>query len=385
MVNGAKKEYLRAIRIRYLEASKKEKSIILDEFCINCKYNRKYAIRLIRASAATGKSPGKHSGRRKKYHLPEIVDFLKELLRASNLICSKRLKAAIPMWLPHYSKSNLTDNVKCLLMQISSATIDRLLSQFRKKYSKYGLATTKPGSLIRKHIPIKTNQWNESHPGFLEADTVAHCGNSISGSFVYTVNTVDIATGWTEQRAAWGKGQKGVFEALQSIESCLPFPIIGFDSDNGTEFLNYHLYSYFVNRKKPVQYTRSRAYHKNDNAHIEQKNWTNIRQYLGYLRFDNPDITSLLNELYTSEWRLFFNFFIPSVKLIDKLRIGSKVIKIHDAPKTPFHRLLESDSIKRSIKKQLQAQFVTLNPYALQKAVREKVLNILKLAAGQAS
>jgi hypothetical protein len=200
------------------------------------------------------------------------------------------------------------------------------MQPWRTKYSKRGLSTTKPGTILKKHIPVKTKQWDEEKPGFLEADTVAHCGDSVAGMFVYTLNCVDIATGWNQQRALWGKGEQGVLQAIQNIEKTLPFDILGFDCDNGSEFLNWHLLRYFSKRKQPIKFTRSRAYHKNDNAHIEGKNWTHIRQYLGYQRFDNIELVDLLNDLYTKEWNLYFNFFIPSVKLINKVRDGSKII-----------------------------------------------------------
>ncbi len=209
------------------------------------------------------------------------------------------------------------ENIK-LLLKISAATIDRLLKPIRHRYKKRGLSTTKPGSVIKEFIPIRTNQWDETRPAYLEADTVAHCGHSVAGMFTYSVNMVDLATGWSIQRAMWGKGEYGVLEALRTIEGTLPFKIKGFDSDNGSEFLNWPLLRYFKNRKFPVTYTRSRSYHKNDNAHIEGKNWTLIRQYLGYERFDNPKIVKLLNEFYMTEWYYFINFFLPSSKLVHK-------------------------------------------------------------------
>ncbi|MEW6194595.1 MAG: integrase [Bacteroidota bacterium] len=380
MSKRAKREYLLEIRKRYFSSTKAEKQSILNEFCSNCGYNRKYAIRLInKHSQPKDKSSRKKPrGRPKKYNHPLIFDFLKKLWVCSNLVCSKRLKAMIPLWLPFYDKP-LAENLKILLLSISPATIDRILHKIKRKYRKLGLSSTKPGSLLKKQIPIKTNQWDESRPGFLEADTVAHCGCSLSGPFVYSVNVTDIATGWIETRATWGKGQTGVFNALKSVESSLPFKILGFDSDNGNEFLNRHLIKYFTHRRQPVQYTRSREYQKNDNAHIEQKNWTLIRQYLGYHRFDNPNILPLLNNLYCNEWPLFFNFFVPSVKLIDKLRDGSKIIKKYSPPKTPFQRLLDSKKIKPIVKKQLTAVCYSLNPFLLQNSIKEQIANILKL------
>ncbi len=372
----AKNQYFKEIRIRYITAEKSEKSSILNEFCIKCLYNRKYAIRLLHKGHKPP-SKRKRKGRHSKYHSENIINFLKHLWVATNNICSSRLKVVIPTWLPFYQKP-LSRSDKELLLNISSRTIDRLLKPLRTSHGKLGLSTTRPGSLLKKHIPIKTNQWNEFRPGFIEADTVAHCGNSVSGQFVYTLNIVDIATGWTEARALWGKGQTGVFNALNSIKSSLPFEILGFDSDNGSEFINHYLFSFFLHQK--INFTRSREYYKNDNAHIEQKNWTNIRQYLGYLRFDNPDILPLLQDLFINEWPLFFNFFIPSVKIISKERVGAKLIKKHDPPKSPFQRLLDSEFVSASTKNDLSDKFVTLNPFLLQSQIVRKINAILSLA-----
>ena len=286
----------------------------------------------------------------------------------------------IPTWLPFCDyQFAMTDELREKLLRISAATIDRLMKKYRHRFNKHGLATTKPGSILKQHIPIKTNQWDESMPGFVEADTVAHCGTSTDGQFVFTINCVDIATSWTEQRATWGKGEQGVLEAIASIEHNLPFPLNGFDCDNGAEFLNWHLYRMFVNRDKPVQFTRSRPYYKNDNAHIEQKNWTNIRQYLGYQRFDKHELLPLLNNLYTTEWNDYFNFFIPSIKLIAKKRDGAKIKKRYDKPKTPYQRVIESPYVSEQTKAELNTRFESLNPFELQKRMFTKIKTIIKL------
>ena len=261
MSTTTKYELLQAIRSRYLNGSRQLKKQLLDEFCSICGYNRKYAIRLLNSSV-TVKSVKNLSrrGRKKIYDDPLIITVLRDIWIAANLPCSKRLKKIISLWLPFYNKHPLPDTVREQLMNISPATIDRLMASSRAKFNKQGLATTKPGSLLKKHIPVKTNQWNEQEPGFLEADTVAHCGNSVSGMFVHTINCVDIASQWTEQRAIWGKGEIGVIKAIKSIENHLPFPLKGFDCDNGSEFLNWYLYRYLTkHRKKPVQFTRDRA------------------------------------------------------------------------------------------------------------------------------
>jgi hypothetical protein len=197
---------------------------------------------------------------------------------------------------------------------------------------------------------------------------------------IYTLNLTDLATGWTEQRAVWGKGEIDILPQLKHIEASLPFPLLGFDCDNGSEFLNWHIVHHFQQRKQPVAFTRSRPYKKDDNAHIEQKNWTQVRQWLGYQRFDNPDLVPLLNDLYTSQWRLFHNFFLPSTKLLKKQRIGSKIVKKHDIPKTPYHRLLESKCISSQTKAQLKNLFQTLNPFTLRKTIDLKIAKIRQLA-----
>lgn len=381
MSQKAKEEYFREIKPRYKRADKLEKQRILDEFCRICGYNRKYAIRLLnRKDEDSPKKKKRKLGRPKSYNDPVIIHFLKIMLKSTNMICSKRLKAVIPAWLPFYEETfcvKLNELSKKKLLSISPSTIDRVLSIERKKLTRLGLSTTKPGKLLKKHIPIKTNQWDETRPGFIEADTVAHCGSSVAGMFVYTVNTVDIATGWIESRAIWGKGERNAFEAIKSIESSLPFKIRGFDSDNGGEFINKHLLRYFTGRSNPVEYTRSRAYQSNDNAHIEGKNWTHIRQYFGYQRFDRPEVVQMMNDIYENYWSYYFNFFIASVKLQSKERIGSKIVKVHDSPKTPLQRIIESRDIPNKTKRMLQAQYKQFNPFELQSIIHTKILEIL--------
>jgi hypothetical protein len=374
----SKKEYLEAIVKRYKQASKAQKQIILDEFCAATTYHRKHAIRLLRGFKRFTKPQPKRRGPKPVYDSPELLQALRKIWLAANQPCSSRMKASLPLWLPSYGATfgTLSAPVRMALQRISSATLDRLLKPVRIQYKKRGRATTKPGTLLRKQIPLKTNQWDETRPGFLEADTVAHCGDSMAGLFVFTLDCVDIATGWTEQRAVWGKGETGVLEQIRNIEQSLPFPLLGFDSDNGSEFLNYHLLRHFSDRKKPVQFTRSRAYHKDDNAHVEQKNWTHVRQWLGYDRLDNPQVVPLLNDLYTQEWRLLHNFFLPSVKLLAKERIASKTIRRYDLPKTPFQRVLESPWLPAASKKQLADQFQSLNPFRLRRAIDLKLKKI---------
>lgn len=371
----SREQYFQSIKQRYSEAGKKRKAKILDEYCKNCGYNRKYAIRKLNKVVlrVTLKS-----GRPREYDNDTIKQFLFETWEGSNYACSKRLKAMIPIWLPWY-KRTLTKEQTSLLLRISAATIGRIFKRAAKRYYRKGMSTTKPGSILKEFIPIKTNQWDETKPGFVETDTVAHCGSSIAGMFIYTVNMVDIATGWAIQRAVWGKGETGVLEAIRNMERTLPFKILGFDCDNGSEFLNWHLIRYFKNRTNPVNYTRSRPYHKNDNAHVESKNWTLVRQLLGYRRFDKLELLNLINSLYCEQWYMLVNMFLPSVKLIAKIRIGSKIIKKHDSPKTPLQRMLESKFISKETKKNLTNQFKLYNPYSLKKEINNKIKNIITI------
>ncbi|MRR08060.1 MAG: transposase [Deltaproteobacteria bacterium] len=379
----SKQEYREAIYLRYKRASRHEKTLILDEFCATCRCHRKHAIRVLRRFKRFTRPKPRKRGKPSRYQREEILTPLKQIWLEANLPCSKRLQAILPLWLPGYAQcfGELPSDVNHDLQAISPATIDRLLRPIRVQYQGRGRSTTKPGTLLKNQIPIQTNQWDESRPGFLEADTVAHCGESLSGSFVYTIDTVDIATGWTEQRAVWGKGESAVLDQLIDIEKALPFPLLGFDSDNGSEFLNYHLLRHFTHRKQPVRFTRSRPYHKDDNAHIEQKNWTHVRQWLGYRRLDKPSIVPILNDLYQREWRTFHNFFCPSVKLINKKRIGSKTIKQYDSPKTPYQRAFESPYLSQKVKDDMTNYLEKQNPFLLRKSIEAKLKTIFGLIA----
>lgn len=379
MTLGAKMEYLKSIALRYKKANRKQKTIILNEFCTNCDYHRKHAIRAIRTFKRFTKPKPEKRGRPSVYNNLVLLKPLKRIWLSAHLPCSKRLKAVLPLWLPYYAQEfePIDPNTLDRLIHISASTLDRILEPIRLKYRGKGRSLTKPGTLLRNQIPVKTDQWDEFRPGFIESDTVHHCGESTDGQYAITVNYTDIASGWTEQRAVWGKGEIGVFTQTKHVEKSLPFPILGFDSDNGGEFINHHLFKYFTGRNlNPVQFTRSRAYHKNDNSHIEQKNWTHVRQWLGYSRFDNPKIVALINDLYISEWRLYHNFFCPSVKLTDKKRVASKIIKRYDNPQTPFQRLINSQDISDKTKLKLKEQFKYINPFNLRRDIEIKIEKI---------
>jgi len=377
---------METIWLRYKRAVKRaEKSALITELCATCNWHRKHAIRALKNFKRFTKPKPKKRGKPSRYNIPSVIEPLKRIWLASGQPCSKLLKPTIRLWLPYYAKEfgGLGLSVVKLLLKISPATIDRIFRPVRIKYVKRGRSTTKPGTLLRKSIPIKTNQWNESRPGFLEADTVAHCGDTVEGIYVNTVDFVDIATGWTEQRAVWGKGEAGVLEQIKDVQGMLPFPLLGFDCDNGGEFINYHLIRHFGSMVKPVAFTRSRSYRKDDNAHVEQKNWTHVRQWFGYHRLEDKRIVPLMNELYRSEWRLFHNFFCPSVKLIEKKRVASKVFKRYDVPKTPYQRVLESKYVLLAKKQALKEQFSGLNPFKLRKDIEKKLQEIFNIHFGR--
>jgi hypothetical protein len=370
----SRRECLERIRDRYARAGRQYKSKILDEFCQTCGYDRKYAIKLLRGPVRKRR---RRPGPKPRYG-PQERAVLAEIWRRSEYLCSKRLKAALPLWLPWYQRryGRLPRRVRANLRAISAATIDRLLAPRRVQR---GRALTRPGSLLRTQIPIRTDTWDITQPGFLEADSVAHCGQSMAGSFIWSITYTDICTGWTVLRAVWNRGAHEVLQRTREVEQRLPFPIRGFDCDNGSEFLNWHLVRYFTQRKRPVRFTRSRAYHKDDNAHVEQKNWTHVRQLLGYERFQDPSLLQPINDLYSQEWEMLHNFFCPSMKLLRKHRIQSRIVKKHDPPQTPYHRLLQSSAVSPTAKQQLRSTYHRLDPFQLTDALEGKLKRIFQL------
>lgn len=368
--------YTKTLKGRYLKGNRKVKSKILDEFCAASGYNRKSAIRMLMRGLLGVRD--KPAGRKKEYEPRLLLPPLKFIWLATDQMCGPRLKAAIPLWLPFYEmKYSISPEVKHQLLSASARTLDRLLKPLKHRYPKR-FSGTKPGSLLKNQIAVKTQQWNEKQPGYVEADTVAHCGTSLLGSFIWSITLTDIYSGWTENAAVWNKGAHGVLQQIEKIEKRLPFSILGFDSDNGGEFLNYHLLRYFNERNKPVQFTRSRPYHKGDNAHVEQKNWTHVRQLFGYFRLENADLVELMNELYQNEFALLHNYFCPAMKLKDKARVGSKIIKKYDQPQTPYQRLMQCEAIDDLQKEKLKKIYQSLNPFDLKEAIERKLKNIFR-------
>jgi hypothetical protein len=366
----SKREYLLAIWERYQRVGRRFKSKILDEFCAVCGYSRKYAIGLLsRKPRRRQRKPGP----RRRYD-GQVLEPLKVIWLAAEQMCSKRLKAALPLWLPFYEQEHgpLVEPVR----KISAASIDRLLKKERARYRGKGLCGTRPGGLLKHQIPIRTDNDDVDRPGFLEADTVAHCGNSLAGDFIWSITFTDIFCQWTENRATWNKGAEGVLGQVKDVEAHLPFELLGFDVDNGSEFLCFHLCRYLLDRPRPVPLTRSRPYRKNDQAHVEQKNWTHVRQLLGYQRLEQPELVPLINELYRT-WGLLHNFFCPNLKLLSKTRKGAKTIRKYSPPQTPYQRLLESKHLSQEQKQKLQSRFQQLNPLQLKREIEQKLKLVL--------
>lgn len=378
MSRSEKRAYLNKIKERYLKATKKEKSIILNEFCLVCGYNKKYAIRILKKPDNSYKTKRK-VGRKSVYDSHEFITALKNIWISTDYICSKRLKQAIPLWLPYYEQTFncLSDKIKSDLLKISPSAMDRILKRFRV-YNRKGLSGTKPGTLLKNQIPIRDNNWDIDRPGFMEADTVAHCGTSLYGDFIWSLTMTDIHTGWSENRAVWNKGGIGVLNKIKDIESRLPFELRGFDCDNGSEFLNHHLLRYFTENGKNTKFTRSRPNKKNDNAHVEQKNWTQVRNLLGYERLDDETLVDKINSLYSEEWSFYNNYFRPSQKLIKKIKINSKYTRKYDIPKTPYLRVMESEYVSNEKKEVLKKTFESLNPFELKSSIESKLKDIFK-------
>jgi len=379
MSNKTLMELTEIVAKRYLEAKgRKEKTKILDEYCANTNLNRNYAITKIRDHCFKRKKSGKRG--RKKVYSSETDALLIKIWKAYNRICAERLQPYLEEGLGALERCgyvNVRQEIREELLRMSVSTVKRRICSHRKLNGGIGLSSTKSGTFLKKHIPLNTQCWDESRAGFCEIDLVAHCGGNLSGDFIYTLQFVDIKTTWTERSAVMGKAQKRVFRAIQHLRELLPFPLGGLDSDNGSEFINYPLFKYC--KKENIVFTRSRPYMKKDNAHIEQKNNSYIRKILGYDRFDKQRQLELINDLYDNELRLYLNFFQPSLKLKEKVRVGSKIKRKYDIAKTPYQRVLECPDVSEEDKNKLRALYLTLNPVKLKMKIGKKIRKIISL------
>ena len=371
-------EYFRAVYARYGQAERREKQVILDEFCANTGYHRKYAIRLLNGPPPERAKPRVHRRRSPRYS-PAVVSVLARLWQAAGYPWSVRLKALVSLWRPWIEKRfRLSAGVQRQLEAISARQIDRRLRERKQRVKRRLYGRTRPGALLKHQIPVKTDAWDVRVPGFTEVDLVSHSGNAARGDFAYSLNVTDIHTTWTETRAVLGKGQTVVLEAFENIRTARPFRLMGIDSDNGSEFLNWHLGRGCYARD--IQWTRSRPYKKDDNAHIEQKNWTHVRKLLGWDRYDTPEAVEAINDLYRHELRLWLNLFQPSVKLLKKVRVGSRVRRLYGPPQTPLDRVLASEVVEPAQAQALQALRRSLDPFELGRAIERKLERIYALA-----
>jgi len=348
----------------------------LDELCVNIGLKRKYLINRLSAKTDLDYSNPINRKRTEKYGM-DVVYYLKKIWEIFDYPCGQRLAPMMKEYitvLEKWKELSFPRDVKEKLLRISSSTIDRRLKRAKTFTKRKLLSTTRPGSLLKKNIPIKTSSWNEKRLGYGELDTVAHCGFSASGEFLNSLTYTDICSQWTESIAVMGKAQGRIKAGLDSIEKKLPFNLLGIDPDNGSEFINWQLYHHCM--EKNIEFTRGRPYCKNDNAHIEQKNYTHVRKLIGYKRLNQEHQLKKLNDLYCNEWRFYKNFFIPNKKLASKKRVGSRIVKKFDTPRTPYQRLLENKKYSKKQKKELRAIYVKLNPVELKRNIERKLSKI---------
>lgn len=360
MPTKLQKEYLKNVRERYQKSTKAMKNFILNEFCMNSGYSRKHAGRILSGKVEPRVN---RPGPTAKYD-EVFKGHLKSLWEVTGRLCGKNMKAAIPIWLPR-SPEAYAEEIRKKLESVSASTIDRLLSPYKSSKPK-GLSTTK-ASKLKHRIPVRTLDAEAKCPGIVNADTVAHCGNNIAGDYMNSLTVVDLYSGWTANRAIWKKEAIGILNQVKKVESSLPFNLIEFFSDNGNEFINHELERYFEKRIAPINFRRTRAYKKNDGCYVEQKNFTHVRKLFGYVRIASPGLVTLANEIYQVYWNPLQNFFTPSMKLIKKERVGSKIVKQYDEPKTPYQRLIESGYLSAGQKRYLIQRYNQLNPFFLRK------------------
>lgn len=377
MSQMSKREYLIQLKKKYCRSSKRVKSQLLTDFCEFTGYHRKAALRVINRPLPV---KWKRYQPREKYYDQPVIDAVKIIWRAANEICAERLHPFIPELASKLVDcSELTIDLAAYwkLLEISLITVKRIIAKTKRRSTIKLGGTTKPGSILKSHIATRFGPWTEDEPGWCETDTVDHSGGNVSGEFVYSLDMVDICTGWSEQAAIWGKGEQATKEQIDAIRKRLPFLLKGLDPDNGSEFINWQLQRYC--HKHSITLTRCRPYHKNDQAHIEQKNYTAVRQLVGWSRLDKKAQLTILNDLYSHEWRLYLNFFQPTMKLKERIKDTKtgKARKTYYEAKTPYQRLMEHPKVDPQTKAMLQSQYQSLNPLQLQKEIKRK-LELLK-------
>jgi len=381
MSQRTKKELLAKLRRRYRNAGLGHKHKLLDQAVELLGYHRKAAIRALRAPEP---APGSrvYTGRPRTYEPELLLQWLRPIWAATDYACGRRLVAMLPEWIPAYEQHErrMPAEAREKLLLASARTLDRLLEPWRGQGR--GRSLTRPGTLLRQQIPIRGSVWEQGVAGWLEVDTVALCGGSVSGEFVWMIDGVDYATTWVELRAMWGRGQAGTLAALKDLEASLPFDLLGLDSDNGGEFLNYHVLHWLQKRKRPVFMTRSRPYKKDDNAHVEQKNWTHVRQCFGYERYDEPAVVEPVNALVKGPYGQLLNYFHASLKLERIEYHGVKARRIYEAAQTPLARVLASAQVSQATKQRLRQEKARLNPFDLKRSVTQSMKLISAMRRG---
>jgi len=374
----ARREYVREMQIRYQKTQKrKEKTRLLTQISETLICNRKHSIRLMKGKVVSVERPWRH---RDKVYPERLVRVLESVWEAGQHPWSVRLKALLPLWLPWIKKRWVlsAEDVKQFLA-MSPATMDRRLASYKRNLGRKIYGQTKPGRWLRRTIPIQTESWDVPDPGWIEADTVSHSGPSASGIFANTLTEVDLFSGWVEAMAVLGKRSEAIVTAAEEIRQAMPFDQKGLDTDNGEEFINYELDRYCHDCK--IQRFRSRPYKKDDQAHIEQKNGTHVRRLIGWDRYDTDEAVAAMNSLYRQEWRWLTNLFLPSVKLAEKIRIGSRIKRVYGKTQTPLDRLLESGKGDRAKLEELRKLRDSLDPFELALIVDKKLEAIWKLAS----
>jgi hypothetical protein len=377
---SSKWEYAAALGKRYRQAAKAEKGRMLDAFVADTGYRRAYARQLL-ARPPERRQPARRGARARRYG-PEVLGLVLACWELSDRICSKRLAPFLPELLAHLQRcdalpAEATPALIALVGRMSPATLDRLLGPERGRVAGAGRGATKPGTLLKGQVPIKTfADWDGTRPGFLELDLVAHCGPTGAGEFLFTLSAVDVATGWSVCVGVLNKGQDAVGRAIEQARARLPVPLLGLDSDNGSEFLNHALLRYC--RAEGITFTRSRPYRKNDTCHVEQKNWSVVRRLVGYSRFEWPALAAL-----GAVYRLaddYVNFFQPVLKLREKVRDGARVTKRYDRARTPYQRLLASGVLPEHAATALAERYAQLHPARLKLALEEAQQTLLTKA-----
>ena len=377
----SRREMLVAIYPRYRQADRRAKALILNEFCAATGYHRKYAIGLL----ARPPEPQKRRRRVRRHRYgPEVIRLLSRIWQAAGYPWSVRLKAVLRLWLPWARRRwQISPALEQQVLAMSPRTMDRALRPSKQRLGRRLYGRTKPGSLLKHHIPVQTAAWAEARPGFAEMDLVSHSGNAADGEYIYSLNVTDIVTCWVETLAVLGKGQTGIVAGLTEIAAALPFALRGLDSDNGSEFINHHLVRFC--RQRQIQFTRSRPYKKDDNAHIEQKNWTRVRKLLGWDRYDSPEALAAINDLYRNELRLMMNLFQPTVKLKRKVRVGSRLHRVYAPAQTPMDRLLAHPDVTPQQARRLRELRAQLDPFELSNVIGSKLQRIYQLANSRQS